>query len=195
MSLKKQLEDNVLCKQIDLLLQSMQSSELRNYIVPGLSSWLVSDDMRHGNVRLFRNEREQLQTITPHSHRYDFAACVIRGHALNTIWRTPMDHEMRNADMFIRTEVIYEGEPGNYRYVSNHDPFKYVADSTVYQPGDWYYMKRNEIHSIAFSRDALVLFLEGPTTGDHSYMLEPFQDGKHLRTMRIEDWMFKRGAK
>jgi hypothetical protein len=54
-------------------------------------------------------------------------------------------------------------------------------------------MRYNEIHSIKFSKDAIVLFFEGPTVTDSSFVLEPVVEGEYIPTMTTEPWMFRRG--
>lgn len=63
--------------------------------------------------------------------------------------------------------------------------------SDQYGEGKSYGMKAQEIHSIQFSKDALVLMKEGfPCTEVSSYLL-PVVDEVVLPTFKTEDWMFK----
>jgi len=168
-------------------LVSMRHSPLRNYIVPGLTSWLIMDNGTAGKIRLFESSRNQQEFITPHSHRFDFSACVIRGHVHNTLW-TPSE---QFGDEYVVTNSTYLGQPGEYEKQS-----KVVArfvDSTIcYDDGEWYSMKHNEIHSIKFSRDAVVLFFENRAITTTTQVLEPFVNGQHVPTMKVEPWMFKK---
>jgi len=56
-------------------------------------------------------------------------------------------------------------------------------------------MQAHEIHSIRFSRDAVVLFLEGPEIHEYSWLLQPvtgFPDNVNTcPTFRVEPWMFQ----
>jgi hypothetical protein len=52
-------------------------------------------------------------------------------------------------------------------------------------------MKDNGIHSISFSRDAVVLFIESASTKNKSSILEPVVNGKVIPTFEVKEWMFK----
>ena len=168
-------------------LVSMRHSPLHNYIVPGLTSWLIFDQGALGKVRMFDCTREQHEFITPHNHRFDFVACVVEGSVENSLWIPSA-----NGDEFQITRTTYLNEPGKYEseiWQRN----KFITDVIDYEQGEWYGMKFNEIHSIKFSKGTKVLFFEGPCKVNNSLVLEPVVDGEHLRTMRTEPWMFKRG--
>lgn len=170
---------------IAALLQRMGGPTLTNYVVPGLESTVLEK----GKVRFFRNTRHQLQTLVPHSHRYHFACCVIEGSVENTVW-SPSDR----GDSFSVSRLDYRGAPGAYgkAFVTVD---RFVRFSRTYTQGEWYTMKRHDYHSIVFSHDAVVLFLEGPSH-DESYVLEPVVDGKLVPTLKTEPWMFmKKEAK
>ena len=168
-------------------LVSMRKSPLHNYIVPGLTSWMIMDNGNLGKVRMFDCTREQHELITPHSHRFDFTACVIEGGVENTLWTPSSD-----GDDYQVTRTTYLNEPGKYESeLWQRD--KFTTDVIAYDSGEWYGMKFNEIHSIKFHKGAKVLFFEGPAKVDCSYVLEPVVDGEHMKTMRTEPWMFKRG--
>ena len=169
---------------------TMRHSPLHNYIVPGLTSWLIMDQGGAGKVRMFENTREQHHFVTPHSHRFNFSACVVRGWVENTSWFRGDG----NDDEFCLTTMKYDGAPGQYVKESVMTA-RFISDSIVYEPGEtaWYSMPFHEIHSIKFSRDAIVLFFEGPAVTDRSFILEPLVDGHHIQTMRTEPWMFVKG--
>ena len=61
-----------------------------------------------------------------------------------------------------------------------------------HEAGSWYGMKHDEIHSIGFSNDAVVLFFEGPPVAEGTVILEPYVNGQHLQTMATKPWMFQR---
>lgn len=170
-------------------LVSMRHSPLHNYIIPGLTSWMILDNGAAGKIRLFENTREQHFHITPHSHRFNFSCCVIRGHVHNTTW---FSCEKGRGDMYRAIDEKYLGRPGEFEKLGEFDsPF--VSDTIEYAEGDWYSMKFHEIHSIYFSKNALVLFIEGPSLVTTSLTLEPIVDGEYLPTMETKPWMFRKG--
>lgn len=168
------------------VLNRMAHSPLHNYIVPGLTSWLIFDNGERGKLRMFTCDRVQQEFITPHSHRFAFQACVLKGHVTNQIWV-----EDEAGDEYQMTVTFYNDKPGMYR---RDDEMKkvsrYGVRETFYKAGMWYGMEANEIHSIRFSRDSAVLFLEGPTISQKSAVLEPVVNGIHIPTMKTEPWMF-----
>ena len=164
---------------------SMRHSPLYNYIVPGLTSWLIMDNGELGKIRLFESSREQQEFITPHSHRFDFTACVVRGQVENTLWVEG------DGDKYMMTQTKYLGEPGKYESRPIKEK-RYTTDTLTHVEGDWYGMKFSDIHSIKFSRGAFVLFFEGVSKTNTTYILEPFVDGEHIPTMKTEPWMFKK---
>ena len=176
--------------QVIAQLISMRHSPIKNYIVPGLISWLIMDQGGAGKVRMFENTREQHAFITPHSHRFNFSACVVRGWVENTSWFRGDTGD----DMYRCTGMKYDGEPGKY-VIDNHYHAPFISDPITHEEGAWYAMKHSEIHSIKFSKGAMVLFFEGPAVTDTSYTLEPVVDHEYLPTMKTEPWMFKRGEK
>ena len=170
-------------------LVSMRHSPLRNYIVPGLTSWLIMDNGIHGKIRMFDCGQYQHEFITPHSHRFDFSACVVEGGVENMTW---FQSDREDSETYQMTRTTYLNEPGKYQselWMQQN----FITDVIEYAEGEWYGMKFNEIHSIKFHKGSKVLFFEGPAKVDCSYILEPVVDGEHLKTMRTEPWMFKRG--
>jgi|ERR1044072_1972477 hypothetical protein len=163
-------------------------SPLKNYIIPGLTSWLISEPSANGCDRLFEMNREQLSGITPHSHRFDFMAKVVRGWVTNQIWikSTKMED-----DMYHRSELTYDGTPGKY-HKSGSWTGKWIHIDNTYTPGQWYSMTYNQIHSIIFGKDSLVLFKEGNTITTKTSILEPFIDGHIIPTLKTENWMFRK---
>lgn len=169
-------------------LVSMRHSPLRNYIVPGLTSWLIMDNGEAGKLRMFDSSREQHEFITPHSHRFDFTACVLRGCVYNTLWVPVQD----DGDEYVVTNNIYLGNPGQYD-IESRVVARFLSDTICYDVGEWYGMKHNEIHSIRFSKDAVVLFIEGKAITNTSQVLEPWVQQRRVPTMKVEDWMFQKG--
>lgn len=174
-------------------LLDMGYDSLHNYIVPGLVSTLIAEDPHASSkVRLFRNTRTQDQHITPHGHRFDLACMVLQGTVENTIYATiPYSHGGTSyTDEFAVSRIRYLGTPG--RYDRDDAGFNHYARTTsLYQPGQWYFMDYTAIHSIKFSKDALVLVFEGDSKTDETFILEPVVNGKAIRTFNVEDWMFK----
>lgn len=165
-------------------------SPLQNYIVPGLTSSLIGERSEQGGItRLFVNTRTQHDHITPHSHRFNFQCLVLRGHVLNTVFR-----QDDSGDEYGSTVMMYNGRAGNLSV--NHslgtDIGRWVFDVKRFNAGAWYGMSYDQIHSINFSRDAVVLFFEGPQITDSSVILEPVVDGEVIRTFKTEPWMFRR---
>lgn len=165
---------------------SMKGNPMGNYIVPGLTSWMIGAKSQNGCVRLFESEREQQRDIAPHSHRFDFSCLVLRGEVVNKVWtHSPA------GDEFELSRIRYLGRPGLYeKEALERGRFDFTA--THYSQGDFYRMEFYEMHSIVFSRGALVLFFEGPTLTDESLMLDPISDGDVIATSDTAPWMFKR---
>jgi hypothetical protein len=53
-------------------------------------------------------------------------------------------------------------------------------------------MTADQVHSIFFSRGAIVLFFEGSKESDTSIILEPFVNNEIVPTFKVEPWMFKK---
>lgn len=168
-------------------IRSMCHSPVYNYVIPGLNSYLVGGVPGAGGcVRLFECVRNHQETITPHSHRFDFQAHVLAGEVINRIWRLDT-----KGDMYQKSNLFYDGKIGKYKHVLNSekaDLWRY--DDHVYLQGDSYGMMHDEIHSIFFKRGTLVLMFEGPQRSDQSAVLEPLVRGKVIDTLITQPWMF-----
>lgn len=162
-------------------IEGLSHSPLRNYILAGLESHLVG-----ATTRLFRNTRASTGIITPHSHRFDFQCLVLQGSVTNTLFI-----ETGLGDEYQVTQTRYLGSPGKYETMKTRRAM-YLPESRRYVEGDWYGMTCEEIHSISFSRDAVVLFIEGAQITDASVYIEPHVDGETIPTMKTEPWMFAR---
>ena len=171
-------------KHIDLIL-AMRNHGLANYIIPGLDSHLIGG-AGAGCVRLFQCSRNHREQITPHSHRFDFSALVLRGTVQNMIW-----DEDAQGDEFLVCKNIYRGSVGQYLPGEATIKRMAITDDGHYKPGDLYHMKAHEIHSINFSRDAMVLFLEGPQVSNSSVILQPHTEHGTVHTFKTESWMFQ----
>lgn len=173
----------------------LRHSPLHNYIVPGLTSWIVGpapnrcDDGQRGCLRLFEMTRRQDTQITPHSHRFDFTCLVLQGKVRNTLFYDGGPA----SDEYVQRVVRYTGKPGDYETESEDSmPYRYGSDTKTYYAGDTYSMKTREIHSIEFESGALVLFFEGPTVADTSCMLLPWANGCVIDTSTVQPWMFRK---
>lgn len=174
---------------IDSLL-AMAHSPVSNYVIPGLTSYLIGERSERGTVRLFHCSREHQEAITPHSHRFDFQCVVLRGSVRNRLWHRAAAYH-QSADLFQASSLVYQGAMGNYTKEPGEIAMWTYADH-YYNAGECYSMRADEVHSIYFSRDALVLFFEGPAASDRSIVLEPHVDGEAIPTMETRPWMFQR---
>lgn len=161
-------------------------SRLQNYVSPGLTSDLVE----LGNVRMFTNTRPQEQFITPHSHRFNFAACVLRGEVENTVYSFD-DPTGNKAAKYQASILVYGDEPGKYEIQDGFSKY-YSQRTKTYKLGDWYFMNYRDIHSIKFSHDAQVLMLEGKSITRRTTILQPVVNDQVVPTFRVEPWMFKK---
>lgn len=171
--------------------KAMMHSPVRNYAIPGLTSWLVGAKAPNGSlVRLFHCDRNHQEPITPHSHRFDFHAQVLQGRVVNRVWQEASE---RYGDMFCESTEEYKGEIGQYETkVLGHSYYRF--DDQNFVDGDEYFMGAHEIHSIFFAKDTYVLMFEGPTVTTDSLILEPVVNGERIPTFKVQDWMFKRGV-
>jgi len=166
------------------VIESMLTNRIQNYIIPGLMSRLATN----GKVRVFTQTTEQMSLIVPHSHRFDLACCVLEGSVENTFWQRASPGNSR-ASEFAVNEVSYKGNPGSYR-VDELPRAHFVSYSTTYNQNEWYAMSSEEIHSVRFSKGAVVLLFEGPTKSEFSVALEPIVNGVRIPLFKVEDWMF-----
>lgn len=142
-------------------------------------------------MRLFECSRDHQENITPHSHRFDFQCWVLAGEVRNKHWGESLDVFDKSGDQFTVTDLVYQGDVGHYTR-QRIGVARYLTTEKIYNTGDWYAMKADEIHSIRFSKGTEVLFCEGPTLTDTSTILEPFVDGLDVPTFQVAPWMFQR---
>jgi hypothetical protein len=171
--------------------EPMLHNQLRNYIMPGLTSYLVGSEKK-GSVRLFHSERECMEFVTPHSHRFDFTCLVLSGDVLNTIFRPGYAYDDAWCLSSIN-QVCGKDGLNEYTHIRGTEASHWRAEIFKFSTGDVYSMTHEEIHSIKFSKGAKVLFFEGPQLKTTSYMIEPWENGKCIPTFRTEPWMFERG--
>jgi hypothetical protein len=161
---------------------AMRTSTVKNYGLPGVDSSLLGN----GLVRIFESSRDQQESITPHSHKFDFSCLVLSGEVVNRTWVKDS-----NGDDFYVSELEYQGEIGKYKTtLAGNESYSY--SDRRYRTGDWYSMKHDEIHSIWFSKGCRVLFLEGEVKTNKTVIIEPCVSGELLKTFEVRDWMFKR---
>lgn len=174
------------------VIESMETSRIRNYIIPGLDSYLLGN----GKVRLFKSNRQFSGAVTPHSHRFDFACLVMRGCVRNRIYKqvSPFDAETQEYDEFtVRTLALETNESfGEYdKAAPDIYAVPFTSRTTEYVSGCWYTMKANEYHAIEFDRETDVLFFEGPQVSEYSKVLLPFIQGETIETMECDKpWMY-----
>lgn len=177
-------------------LMRMAHSPVHNYAIPGLTSYLIGGRGPQGCVRLFVNKRQHVEPITPHSHRFDFHARVLRGSVTNRLWtkvHRPA-HGADEGDMYMLSAQTCKGsEPGAGYETVQLGAALYAYKDHLFEAGDTYSMNASEIHSIYFSRGAVVQFFEGPTTKDATVVLEPYVHHEVIPTLKVEKWMFRRG--
>jgi hypothetical protein len=168
--------------------ERMQHSPAHNYVIPGLTSWLIgAPHPVHGCVRLFTMSRHHEEPIIPHSHRFDFRCLVLRGKVHNHIWYRDSTH----GDVFEVSDVTYEGELGKHQRIVK-ERYRFSKSVRTYAEGEEYGMRAEEFHSIYFERGTSVLFFEGPNRLDLSQVLEPVVDNETIPLFRTEPWMFRR---
>jgi len=172
------------CDKISDFLEQMKGQSIDNYIVAGLNSSMIDN----GKVRLFSASRNQRQEITPHSHTYDLLSIVLRGKVENFMWIEADDDT--SGESFLLSEIVKTKEFGEYDK-KEVDVSNYYSLKSSYIAGDIYHINEGEIHSIKFSKDAIVLLFESEEKLNCSEVLEPFVDGELIPTLIKEDWMFK----
>jgi hypothetical protein len=174
-------------------IRPMLHSTLYNYIVPGLTSHLVGGSDAHGRVRLFDAQRETLEFITPHSHRFNFTCLVLEGRAHNTLFiKTHTDSNSEPWVVSTIDQVCGANGIREYVHVRDTEPTYWTHATFTYDVGETYSMSFKEIHSIKFERGSMVLFFEGPQLVTTSQMIEPWANDKVVPTFRTEPWMFER---
>ena len=170
-------------------IHAMKHSPAHNYVIPGLTSWLIGSPHReHGCIRMFTMSRDHEEPIIPHSHRFDFRCLVLAGEVRNCVW-TETTQDL--GDFYEVSDVTYEGVLGKHERTVVGRNF-YRKKETVYCVGSEYSMKAEQFHSIFFSRGAEVLFFEGPNRVAQSQVLEPVVLDEAIPLFRTEPWMFRR---
>lgn len=164
---------------------TMKSSPVLNYAIAGVDSYLLE----RGKVRLFECTRDHQDNITPHSHRFDFACLVLSGSVTNRIW---IETDDSIGDLFEKSWLQYSGNIGEHT-VTKSSKAHYEYRDFLHSTGQSYSMKRDQIHSIRFSKGAKVLFFEGPEVVAQSAIIQPVVNDKVIPTYQKLDWMFLAG--
>jgi len=176
-------------------LMCMSGEEIHNYILPGLTSRKIATGEDGGMVRMFEMTAQQQGTITPHSHRFDLTCCVLHGEVLHQRYKditAPGDtSEYQYAGSWVPTWLKYDGAPGHYSEPERRPRGEYCVKTESFVQGDWYQLKYNEIHSVAFARTTKLLLFEGPPQTDVTTLIEPYVNGERIPTFRVEPWMFQ----
>lgn len=167
------------------VIPTMMHSEIKNYIVPGLSSFLIGGG-GNGLVRMFACERNQHESVTPHSHRFGFICLVLSGRVRNRTW-----YKSSGGDSYRKTTVKYNGDPGKYERLDFEDD-NWSSYEKEYLAGDFYRMSASEIHSITFDSGTEVLFFEGAEETGTTFILEPVVNGECIETLDVKPWMFQK---
>ena len=173
-------------KRLMPVIDDMKSDKVNNYVIAGLSSSLLDN----GLVRVFENTRNHQDTITPHSHRFNFACLVLEGFVVNRRWIKQTNE--KDGDKYLMSKLIYKGKIGKHTTQAIEEGYWSFVDNK-YSAGQSYSMLAEEVHSISFSKGAKVLFFEGPQIQDCSFIIEPLVDGERIRTYESKSYMFKQG--
>jgi len=168
----------------------MKHSRLRNYIAPGVTSWLIGGE-GHGKVRLFTTDRDTREWITPHSHRFDFTCLVLCGSATNIVFGRTFRNDQGDA-YAVGKLTAPSGGLGTYGFEPGEKAEYFSESRRTYVEGDTYAMRRHEIHSIQFQKGSAILFFEGPELSQTTEVLEPWSDGRRVPTFVTQPWMFDR---
>lgn len=176
------------------LLLKLKHSPIKNYVVPGLTSWLITQPGPNGCMRLFTASRSQTHFVTPHNHRYDFTAFVIQGYVVNTIYRLIKEEdendEMSDAERFAVCD-LHKDFTGVFA-VEQKESAMFVPEESEYHQGSSYSMRYEQFHTIEFSKDAIVLVIESEQKSGISEILQPVVDGVMIPTFKVEPWMYQK---
>lgn len=174
------------------MLRSMKHSPIHNYVVPGVTSWLIGGQSPFGILRMLVCERHQVEAVAPHSHRFDSSCTVLSGTVRQRIWTPTGTHD---GDFYAAKTIhlAVVDTPGKYlsKQDAESDVRRWDFVDKVYEAGESYEMPASQVHSIYFSRGTEVLFLQGPDLSNSSIVLEPFVNGKVVKTFIVEPWQFK----
>ena len=170
---------------VSKILRMESSRTLRDYIVPGLYSYLLEEYPDGGKLRMFHMTRHQELYIVPHNHRFDFKCCVLEGRVTNYLYvRSVVASPKKKYAMF--------GYEPSDRTLCMQRPKKfpyYDIEKTDYTAGQTYEMAAEQFHSIWFQKGTKVLFHEGPQIRSGNEVLVPHASGVVCNTFMSHDWM------
>ena len=169
------------------ILKEMRHSPIRNYVVPGVTSWLIGHPHKNGCTRMFTCDRDHFEPVIPHSHRFNMLSVVLKGEVMNLTWNIESSE-----DLYAKVTQKYWGNPGEYSFEGS-DTNRWVPKSAHYAAWESYYIPHKQIHSIFFSKNSEVLVFEDPELSETSSILLPVVDDEIVNTFKIESWMFKKG--
>ncbi len=188
--------DSMDLKQLNKFIESMKGGSIKNYILEGLTSTLIDQ----GSIRLFESSRHQTRQITPHSHTYHLFCVVLSGGVFKKTWtlyegefgeRSEADFK---TDEFMLSTIEKTDKFGKYKK-TNESVGRYFNRIAKFNTGNCYEIKQGEIHSIDFSKDAVVLVFQSPEVEEISQVIEPIYEGEVIETLITEDWMFLKQPK
>lgn len=172
------------------IVHKMKHSPAHNYVIPGLTSWLIgTPHPAMGCVRLFTMSRYHEESIIPHSHRFDFECLVMKGRVRNRTWVECL--QPKDGDPYLVSDVTYEGTLGKHKQTDVKMAY-FDHYERIYNEGQTYSMKAEEFHSIYFDKGTEVLFFEGPSRLEKSQVLEPICQGSVVSLFKTESWMFQK---
>jgi hypothetical protein len=168
-------------------LMAQAHSPIYNYVLPGLTSYLIGDIAEDGiRTRMFVASRDQRIHVTPHNHKYDFTAKVVHGTVHNIAW-----NRVEGEDAY--AVISLTGELGRYaRTLEPNEVCGFAPHSSVYTAGASYSMLAPELHSVVFTKGSVIVIKEGPMVQPVTQILLPWVRGKVLDTMHVADWMFSK---
>jgi hypothetical protein len=180
---------------IDFLM-AMRHSPIRNYVVPGITSWLIgAHHATNGCVRMLQCSRNQIESVAPHDHRFSFHAIVLAGRVTNRLW-VP---DGPGGDLYQSTTLQPTGVSSatgpRYLKHATADVGGWRFQDTDYEAGQSYGMAAHEVHSITFRRGTTLLIFEGRQEKTCSMILEPVVDGMVKSSFHVEPWMFEQEAR
>lgn len=168
------------------VLMGVAHSPVCNYVIPGLTSWLIGEHEDGVTLRMFTASRHPREPIAPHSHRYDFRARVLTGSVEHTLW-VPGDN--LHGDEF---EVLHQSTPktiGDFDCTRGERGY-WKPCTYPYDVNRIYQLLAEEVHSIQFDKGTIVLLEEQPDR-TNSFMLNPVVAGNTLYIGDTQPWMFK----
>jgi hypothetical protein len=160
-------------------------SVIHNYAIAGMDSYIIGDPA--DRTRLLHMTRHQLDYVTPHSHKTDLTCTVLNGMVINTIFT-----KGKGGDYFIKTPLIYQGEAGKYVKQKSQAKKMYVLDIKGYHSRQQYSMPYYDIHSIWFTKGAMLLLKSGDVVTDATFILEPYSNFRHVQNFHVHKGLFKK---